>query len=131
MKKLSLYVFLGLMFCNVGFAENKVLECLLWDHYYNEKVRVWSNIPRGMPNKYKLKIEDDNLNIYDYSLETYHRVPYEIIYQTEDSIVALNVTYVLDESVTTIHYSKKNGHVVEMSSSNEEMVISMSEGYCK
>tara|TARA_B100001996_G_scaffold371739_1_gene347420 strand:+ start:574 stop:810 length:237 start_codon:yes stop_codon:yes gene_type:complete len=27
MKKLSLYIFVGLMFCNVGFAEKISLEC--------------------------------------------------------------------------------------------------------
>ena len=33
MKKLSLYVFLGLMFCNVGFADELSVNSLLQDGY--------------------------------------------------------------------------------------------------
>ncbi len=38
MKKLSLYIFLGLLWCNVGFAEKIILDCKgTYDYFGGEK----------------------------------------------------------------------------------------------
>ncbi len=62
MKKLSLYIFLGLMWCNVGFAEQIIIECL-GTHSYEGGEKKW--------NKWKRTIQVDFVEsgIRDYGLE--------------------------------------------------------------
>ena len=45
MKKLSLYVFLVLIFCNVGFAEQIIIKCL-GAHIYEGDKKKWNNWKR-------------------------------------------------------------------------------------
>ena len=128
MKKLFLYIFLVLIWCNVGFAEDKVLECLLWDHYYDENTKKWGNHPEG-ENKWKLKIDDTNMYVYDYTYESYHPNPYPIVLEKEENIIAVQILY--DSFMTTINYNKKTGHTIVMSSDVVMTGNGASIGNCK
>ena len=76
------------MFCNVGFAETKVLECLWWDNYYDGEGK-WASIE----NKWKLKIDDTNMHIYDYTYESYYPNPYPIVLNVSVTFSPLDVLY--------------------------------------
>ena len=52
MKKLSLYIFLVLMWCNVGFAEDKILYCSM---YAFDKFNEDENFKKDTePRKFKI-----------------------------------------------------------------------------
>jgi len=56
MKKLSLYIFLVLMFCNVGFADNRILSFDCKD----------IDLEGPYPSKYEFFFETSTLNITNY-----------------------------------------------------------------
>ena len=124
MKKLLGIVVLGLLWCNVGFAETKVLECLWWDNYYDGKGK-WHSIE----NKWKLKIDDTNMYIYDYPMGSWYPNPYPIILEQESHIIAEHILY--DTMITTINYNKKTGYTMVMTSDVVSGGSGVNIGNCK
>ena len=112
------------MFCNVGFAETKVLECLWWDNYYDGEGK-WASIE----NKWKLKIDDTNMHIYDYTYESYHPNPYPIDLEQESHIIAEQILN--DTMITTINYNKKTGYTFVMTSDVVNGGSGVNIGNCK
>ena len=87
MKKLSLYIFLNLMLCNFGYANNFSYTCSFETHF---KVSDISNWKYKETMKFKIYNSKNNLKIYDYEIE-YERDELVILVNNQNEVVAYRI----------------------------------------
>ena len=83
MKKLSLYIFLVLMFCNVGFANNFEYICSFETYFKTSDINDWNN--KNM--RFKIYNSGKTLKMYDYETEKYYD-NLNILINNQDEVVA-------------------------------------------
>ena len=129
MKKLSLYVFLILVFSKFAYAQNIVLECT-WDAHVKDYTRdnTWKTFDNNQ--NFKLTIKSKELIIYDYLLKT-DWTPFKIKNRNSKYIIGTEVSNYADgPSAGFITYKKKDGYTVYMGS-DYEFGLTAQTGYCK
>ena len=116
MKKLSLYIFLVFMVCNVGFAKNFNYTCSFERHFQVRDGKEWEF------NKVKFNFynDGDELKIYNKNIDLLYNFTLEIILNDSNQIVAgarfenkIN-TFVLNKNTlyakyTNLYFDKEGG----------------------
>ena len=86
MKKLSLYIFLVLMLCNVGFAENFTYHCNLNTQFMNKGTTKWQN----KIIKYSfISTDNKTISIFDHEIEVTYTDKLNIIWN-DLQLLAIN-----------------------------------------
>ena len=86
MKKLSLYVFLVLMFCNVGFADNFNYICSFETYYKTADSDVWNN--KNM--RFNIYNSGKILKMYDYEIKKHYK-DLKIVINNSNEVVASEI----------------------------------------
>ena len=86
MKKLSLYVFLGLMWCNVGFADNFNYICSFETYYKTADSDVWNN--KNM--RFNIYNSGKILKMYDYEIKKHYK-DLKIVINNSNEVVASEI----------------------------------------
>ena len=87
MKKISLYIFLSLMLCNFGYANNFNYTCSFETHF---KLSDISNWKYKETMKFKIYNSKNSLKIYDYEIE-YERDEFVILVNNQNEVVAYRI----------------------------------------
>ena len=126
MKKLSLYVFLVLMWCNVGFADVFLYNC-------NLNTKYKAGIDGDWKQKYvKFTISSSgnkNVKIYDHEIELNYSPEMTIISDGRKFIHAVSIDP-FDSALESLSINKKNGYTqLVFFSGNGGTTVHF--GYCK
>ena len=130
MKKLSLYIFLVLIFFKPVYAQNIVLECEWGAHVKDYTTdNKWKTFDHNQ--NFKLTIKNKELVLYDYQLKMDWKPHFKIKNQNSEYIIGTDVSNYADgPSVGFITYKKKDGYTVFMSS-DYEFGLTAQTGFCK
>ncbi|MDC3062063.1 hypothetical protein OA095_03330 [Candidatus Pelagibacter sp.] len=100
MKKLSLYIFLVLMWCNIGYANNFNYVCSFETHFKNADLSEWKF---KTTMKFKIYNSGNSLKFYDYETQ-YESDGYDILINNQNEVVALKN---LPDRIETLVINKK------------------------
>ena len=130
MKKLIVIFVLCFISLNssLSLAENITLECK-FETYGKDYItdNIWKEYPSG---RYKLKINDGKIVLYDYELNLDYTPAYIIRVNNSNYITATGIENRVDGAVATIMtYTKSNGYVVFMNT-DYEFGLTINSGYC-
>lgn len=124
-KKIFLFIFFNLIFCNISLANTFVYECNLNTKYKNGKDGKWKQkyikFTISSPGAGKVKIFDHEINLY-YTPEMF------ILSKNEDFIYAVSVDSFGGLESLTINKENKYTQMVFLDASGGS---TLSFGYCK
>ena len=100
MKKLSLYIFLVLMWCNIGNANNFNYVCSFETHFKLTDISEWKF---KTTMKFKIYNSGNSLKFYDYEIQ-YESDEYDIIINNQNEVVASKI---LPDRIDTLVINKK------------------------
>ena len=100
MKKLSLYIFLVLMWCNIGYANNFNYVCSFETHFKLTDISEWKF---KTTMKFKIYNSGNSLKFYDYEIQ-HEFDEYDILINNQNEVVALKN---LPDRIETLVINKK------------------------
>ncbi len=107
MKKLSLYIFLILMFCNLGFAKNFTYHCNLNTQFMNQDEKNW----RNKNIKFSFNSTDNKtISIFDHQIEVTYQTKLNIL-ENDLRLFAMTMekrkirTLIIDKEINFATYS--------------------------
>ena len=131
MKKLLGILVLGLLWCTSVNAKNLILECSLDAHIkdYTED-NTWLTFDHNQ--KFKLKIKDNKMIIYDYTIEMEWFPHFKIQRKNRNFLIGTHSGSPNEERgfAGLITYRVKDGYTVFMSTT-DEFGLTVQTGYCK
>ena len=87
MKKISLYVFVILMFSNFGFAQNFTYHCKLDTQFMNKGETIWRN--KFINFSFK-STDNKTISIFDHEIEVTYKKKLDEIPDAPDSAVIIS-----------------------------------------